>query len=377
MSGGPFGSSRSAREGRRLFGIGGLVGLVLNLCLAPLFNAPTAHAQEPGFEIITVQRTVDGIKGGALAPVNEDSPAHLQQQAAIYEAVFGVEMNGAGSYYDLDVFPAQGDIAAAVNLENDIPVTLEAVAVFPIDFAEVDFGALGLSEEELALYAASKPVSNMVIGRLISDWGEAEFVGMGVSWEAVDGVVYAPMLKVMGDISGFFAAGLAPEDFVVGLGRPFVEQAQAAAGVTCPDGRVVPPDAQYNTCMGNAQITLEHCLIDVAILLAKCIASAVATQVIRMLGCKRLVLPWLVKACLIALAAWLAAQIIWCTVNVGGGALSCANNYVRDTRICANELCGRTPVVNPGPVTPVQPGAKVEQQLEEHHIQGALNIANQ
>lgn len=370
MSGGQIGATRSAREGRRLFGVGAMIGLVLNMCFAAILDAPSAYAQEPSVDIITVQRTVEGVKAGALAPVNADSPELLQQQASVYEALFGVAMEGAGSYYDLDALPAQGDIAAAVNIENDVPVTLEAVAVFPIDFAEVDFGALGLSDEELALHAASKPVANMVIGRLISDWGEAEFVGMGVSWEAVDGVVYAPMLKVMGEISGFFTSGLAPEDFVVGLGRPFVEQAQAAAGVTCPDGRVVPPDAQYNTCMGNARITLEHCLIGVAILLAKCIAAAVATQVVRMLGCKKLVLPWLIKACLIALAAWLAAQIIWCTVNVGGGALSCANDYVRDTRICANNLCGRTPVVNPGPVTPVTPvapggGVKSQQQLNQ------------
>ena len=357
--------SKTARENRRLFGIGAMVGLALNLCFTPLFESSSVHAQQPSIDVVTVQRTIDGIQAGALAPVNADSPDQLQQQSVIYATLFGQPLEGAGSYYDLDVFPGQGDVCAAVNIENETPVTLEAVAVIPIDFAGIDFTTLGLTEEELEIHAQSAPVSNMVVGRLISDLGEATFVGMSASWAPVDGVQFPPMLKILGDVTGFFGAGVEPEDFVVGLGRAFVEQAQAAAGVTCPDGRVVAPDAQYNTCMGNADITLQHCLINVAIIVAACIAAAVAVQVIRMIGCKRLWVPWAIKACLAVLATWLALQIAACIVASVAGAAQCANDYIRDRRICANNLCGRTPVVTPGPGTPVGPVEPAPKQLHD------------
>lgn len=369
MIGGMFGSSRAAREGRRTFGIGVMLGLALNLSFTALFQPVSAYGQTddviaPAALEDAARRTVEGIREGALTPVGADSPDLLQQQSAVYEALFGAALEGAGSYYDLDAYPEEGGAFAAQNVENEQLVTLDAVAVLPIDFGDVDLGALDLTEDELALYGAAKPESCMVIGRLVSDLGEAPFVGLGVRWDPVDGVQYPAMLKVMGDVQGFFGEGAEPEDFAGGLGRGVAPHAQAAV-VQCPDGRVVQPDQEYLTCMGNAQITFEHCLISVAILVAKCIAAAVLTQAVRMLACKRLVLPWLVKGCLIALAAWLAAQIIWCTVNIGGGVASCLNDKIRDQRICANNLCGRTPVVvTPGPVnpkqtvnpTPVEPG---------------------
>jgi hypothetical protein len=357
-----------------------MVGLVLNMCFTALLDAPSAYAQESSVDIVTVQRTLEGVKAGALAPANKDDNGLGQQQSEIFESLFGQPLQGAGSFYDLDAYPDQGGLHWATNVENGIAVALEATAVVPMDFDGVDLASLGLTPDEIELWNKSTPQGNLVIGYLISDIGNAAFVGVGASWAPVDGVQHPPMLTVLGTVEGFFGADRFPEDFASGQPRPageVIESAQVAQGVSCPDGRVVAPDAQYNTCMGNAQITFEHCLIAVAIAVAECMVKVAIVQLARMLGCKRLVLPWLIKGCLAVLAAWLIVQAALCAATGISGVANCLNNKIRDQRICANELCGRTPVVNPGPVTPVQPGAKVEQQLEEQHIQGALNIANQ
>ncbi len=381
MTHGLFGQSRSAREGRRAFGIGAMIGLVLNLSCAALFQPVSAYGQQPGLPINAIQQTVEGIRDGALAPVDPQSNALLQQQGEIYQSLFGQALQGAGSFYDLNVYPEEGGIQLAVNVENEMPVTLETIAVVAMDFDGEDLIELGLTPDEIDLWNQSTPSGNLVIGYLISDIGNAAIVGIGAAWGPVDGVQHPPMLTVLGTVEGFFGADRVPEDFVTGLPRPVVEgveSAQVSQGIPCPGGNV-QPDQAYITCMGNAQITFEHCLIGAAITVAQCMAKVAIIQIARMLGCKRLVWPPLVKACLAVLLAWLVVQAALCTADGVAEVAQCVNDRARDRRICANELCGRNPpVVNPGPITPITPvtpvtpiapapgGNKAEQQLNHH-----------
>jgi len=147
--------------------VGIMIGLMLNICFIDFLRVPTAYAQP-------VQ-----IGGVGVQPVPVD-PA-LEQSKDVYDQLFNTAFTPDGSYFFLDSLPTQPGIFDAYNPKNDANCVLEVVSVDPISWNIPDLIADGLTGEEILAVMTSAPDCKLIFGRITSDLGEAEVIG--ISWE--------------------------------------------------------------------------------------------------------------------------------------------------------------------------------------------------
>ncbi|MBL8746977.1 MAG: hypothetical protein JNK58_11560 [Phycisphaerae bacterium] len=339
------------RTRTRPFVLGAMIGLVLNLGFVPLLNAPAAHAQgiAPHEAPIIVP---NGPGAGEPAPADPDSPL-LAQQKAIYTALFGGEWDADGSFYDLPMVPQEPGLLPALNIRNKLVAVLETVAVTPIKLGEIDNNGLGLPPEDVALLDEMDPWGNLIVGRLTTNLATVDVVCAAIGWNVVDPALDVPTLIVLGSFDAMLSNGgvFIPEDYSPAGGGL---EALAAASITCPDGRVVQADAAYDQCIADARILLATCIAAALTALAACIAAAVKLAALAAKKCRFLVIPFLVKACLIAVGVALAAGVLACTITVGIAIARCWTAYSRIVNLCKSDLCARTA---PKVVPAAQPAA--------------------
>lgn len=329
----------------RPFVLGAMIGLIVNLGLIPLVNAPAAHAQ--GVAPFNPPNVLAPEPGADDPQAADPGSPLLAQQKMIYTTLFGGEWDGDGSFYDLPKVPNEPGLLPAMNLRNKLVAVFETVAIAPMNLGDIDNNNLGLPPEDVALLDQMDPSGNLVVGRLTSNIATVEVVCVAIEWNVVDRALDVPTLIVLGSFDAMLSNGgvFTPEDYTPAGGGL---EALAAATITCPGGQVVPTDAQYDACINAARTALGTCLALVLTGLAACILAAVKVAAVAAKKCRWLILPPAVKACLILVAAALAIMVASCAVLAAVAAARCWSMYNTLVAACKAALCARaTPRVVP------------------------------